>query len=60
MTVGDLLPLINDNAGVYILVDGRIRSIYNGKDSINPRYNCCEVIQISPRNDTIDIEVKED
>lgn len=61
MKVGELLPLINDEVRIHITNGSHdVISLYDGKESIDPRYNDYEIAQIFVGMWTIEIQIKED
>ena len=62
MKVGELLPLINDEIYVCITNGSRkLLSMYDGRNSIDPCYNDCEIAQIFTVGMwAVEIQIKED
>lgn len=58
MKVIDLLSLLDDFTNVDIWEDDEIVSSYNGKDSIDPKYNDREIESFSAGYYKLDIVVK--
>ena len=59
--LGDILNLIDENATVYIMTEEEDEpvAVYDGKDSIDPKYNDYKVIYICPYGyNEIDIQIE--
>lgn len=57
MKLIDLLSVISDSNYAIIWRDGNVVSTYDGKDSIDERFNDCEVKSVRAFGDRIDIEI---
>ena len=60
MTVDDILSVLKDTTDVQIIKDGMVEAEYDGKNSIDPKYNSCKVKSIYAPNRmfTICIEIE--
>ena len=63
MKLGDLLAVINEHEHVLVSVDDYVVASYDGKDAVDPKWNDCEVTEVSAdhigRNLFIDIKEEE-
>ena len=59
MKLGELFEVFSEYTSVEVLSAGIVIAVYNGKDSIPPRYNSCEVVKgsLRVRNNTVSVEV---
>lgn len=57
MTVSDILAITSESTNVYLHYEGEIVSFYDGKNSIDEKYNDSEIVTMWTESNGLHIEI---